>query len=112
MDWKFFSCYRPSKFFQSYAFASVKPSCKSRLKNTANQANVFSQRRPLRNHGQLHLLKLSVARSLSPKPAKRCYEKMLDPAKNHVTNFQLKSANNSEILLKNPAIFEVLKINL
>ena len=43
----------------------------------------------------------SVARWLSPKPAKSRHEKLLDPAKNHVKNFQLKSAENSEILLKN-----------
>jgi len=29
----------------------------------------------------------SVARWLSPKPAKSCHEKLLDPAKNHVTKF-------------------------
>jgi len=34
----------------------------------------------------------SVARWLSPKPAISRHEKMLDPAKNKVTNFQLKSA--------------------
>jgi len=28
------------------------------------------------------------------------HEKLLDPAKNHVTNFQLKPAKNSEILLE------------
>jgi len=33
----------------------------------------------------------SVARWLSPQPAKSRQEKLLDPAKNHVTNFQLKS---------------------
>jgi len=32
----------------------------------------------------------SVARWLSPKPAKLRHEKLLDPAKNHVKNFQLK----------------------
>jgi len=40
------------------------------------------------------------ARWLSPKPARSCHEKLLDPAKNYVTNFQLKSAKNSELLLK------------
>jgi len=34
----------------------------------------------------------SVARWLSPKPAKSRHEKLLDPAKKHVTNFQLKPA--------------------
>jgi len=34
----------------------------------------------------------SVARWLPPKPAKPRHEKLLDPARNHVTNFQLKSA--------------------
>jgi len=42
----------------------------------------------------------SVARWLSPKPAKSYLEKLVDPAKNHVTNFQLKPAKNIEILLK------------
>jgi len=37
-------------------------------------------------------LAYSVARWLSPKPAKSRHKKLLDPAKNHVTNFQLKSA--------------------
>jgi len=46
------------------------------------------------------MLPISVARWLSPKPAKSRHEKLLDPAKNHVTNFQLKSASNGEILLK------------
>jgi len=32
--------------------------------------------------------------------AKWCHEKLLDSAKNHDTNFQLKSAKNSKILLK------------
>jgi len=53
----------------------------------------------------------SVARWLSPKPARSCHEK-LGAAKNHLTNFQLKSAKNSEILLKKTALFEVFKINL
>jgi len=35
---------------------------------------------------------VSVARWFSPKPAKSRHEKLLDPAENHVTNFQLKSA--------------------
>jgi len=43
---------------------------------------------------------ISVARWLSPKPAKSRHEKLLDPAKNHVTIFQLKSAKNKEIPLK------------
>jgi len=47
----------------------------------------------------------NVARWLSPKPAKCCHEKLLDPAKKHVTTFQLKSA-------KKTCFFEVLKINL
>jgi len=34
-------------------------------------------------------LHCSVARWLSPKPARSYHEKLLDPAKNHVTNFQL-----------------------
>jgi len=33
----------------------------------------------------------TVARWLSLKPAKSRHEKLLDPSKNHVTNFQLKS---------------------
>jgi len=33
------------------------------------------------------LLITSVARWLSPKPAESCHEKLLDPAKNHVTKF-------------------------
>jgi len=37
--------------------------------------------------------------------------KLLDPAKNHVTNFRLKPAKNSEILLKTPAILVKLCIN-
>jgi len=37
----------------------------------------------------------SVARWLSPKPARSYHEKLLDPAKNHVTNVHLKSAKNS-----------------
>jgi len=53
----------------------------------------------------------SVSRWLSPKPTKSCHEKLLDPSKNHVTNFPPKPAENSEILLKN-AIFEVFKIKL
>jgi len=48
----------------------------------------------------LGLLKTSVARWLSPKPAKSRRKIMLYLVKNHVTNFQLKSAYNSEILLK------------
>jgi len=40
---------------------------------------------------------VSVAKWLSPKLAKWCHEKVLDPAKKHVTHFQLKSAKNSEI---------------
>jgi len=42
--------------------------------------------------------KYNVARWLSPKPAKSHHEKLLDPAKNPVTNFQLKPAKNSEIV--------------
>jgi len=38
---------------------------------------------------------------LSPKPVKSCHEKLLDPARNPVTNFQVKPAKNSGILLKN-----------
>jgi len=34
----------------------------------------------------------NVARWLSPQSAKSSHEKLLDPAKNYVTNFQLKSA--------------------
>jgi len=48
---------------------------------------------------------------LSPKPAKSCHEKLLDPDKNHVTNFQLKSAKKNKFCLKN-AIFDVFKTNL
>jgi len=55
-------------------------------------------------------LSTSVARWLSHKPAKSHHEKLLDPAKKHVTNFQQKSAYNSEILLKK--LHEVFKINL
>ena len=36
-----------------------------------------------------------------PKSAKWCHEKLLDPAENLVTIFQLKSAKISEMLLKN-----------
>ena len=43
----------------------------------------------------------SAVRWLSPKSAKRCHENLLDPAKNLLTNFQLKSAKSSEILPKN-----------
>jgi len=57
------------------------------------------------------LLTSSVSRWLSTKPARLYHEKLLDPAKNHVTNFQLKYAKNSEILIK-AAIFEVFKLNL
>jgi len=46
------------------------------------------------------LPKHNVAKWLSPKLAKSYHEKLLDPAKKHVTNFQLKSAKNNEILLK------------
>ena len=51
----------------------------------------------------------SIARWFSPKPARSCHEKLLDPAKNHVTNFQLKSAKNSEILLKKLLFLRCLK---
>jgi len=34
----------------------------------------------------------SVARWLATRPAKSRHQKLLDPAKKHVTNFQLKSA--------------------
>ena len=37
---------------------------------------------------------------------------LLDRAKKHFTNFQLKSAENSEILPKKVPIFEVFVINL
>jgi len=51
----------------------------------------------------------SVARWLSPKPAKSYHEKLLDPSKNHVTNFQLKPVKNSEILLKKLLFLRCLK---
>jgi len=51
----------------------------------------------------------SVARWLSPKPAKSYQEKLLDSAKSHVTNFQLKSAKNSEILLEKLLFLRFLK---
>jgi len=47
------------------------------------------------NNMRCKWLDYSVARWLSPKPVKSCHEKLLNPAKNHVTNFQLKSAKNS-----------------
>jgi len=47
------------------------------------------------------LLTASVARWLWPKSAKWCYRKLLDFAKSLFTNFQLKSAKSSEVLLKN-----------
>ena len=56
-------------------------------------------------------LSTSVARWLSHKTAKSWHEKLLDPAENHVTNFQLRFAKNGEILLRN-AFFEVCKIDL
>ena len=52
----------------------------------------------------------NVARWLSPEPVKSHHEKLLDPAKNHVKNFQLKSAENSEILLKK--LLFLSKLNL
>jgi len=51
----------------------------------------------------------SDAKCLSPKSAKSCHEKLLDPSKNHVTDFQLKFAKNSEILLKNLLFLRCLK---
>jgi len=53
-------------------------------------------------HGRrsLVLLLASVARCLSHKTAKWCYKKLLDSAKNFVTNFPHKSAKSSEILPK------------
>ena len=54
----------------------------------------------------------SVARWLSPKPAKSGHEKLLDPSKKHVTKFYLQSAKNSEILLNKTVIFEVFKTDL
>ena len=47
-----------------------------------------------------HRCPRSVARWLSPKPAKWCHEKLLDSAKNLVTNFQQTSGKNSDILPK------------
>jgi len=51
----------------------------------------------------------SVARWLSPKPAKWSHEKQLDPAENLVTNCQLKSDKNNEILLKNLLFLRCVK---
>ena len=47
------------------------------------------------------VLTASVARWLWPKSAKECHKKLLDSAESLVTNFQLKSAISSEVLLKN-----------
>ena len=54
-------------------------------------------------------LPFNVARRLSPRLAKPCHEKLVDPAKNHVTNFQLKPAKKSEILLKKLLFLRCLK---
>jgi len=62
-----------------------------------------------RSHTVRNWLVSSVARWLSPKTAKSCHEKLLDPAKNLFTNFQLKSAKNSEILLKKLLFLRCLK---
>jgi len=51
----------------------------------------------------------SVAKWLWPKSAKWCHRKLLDSAKNLVTNFRLKSAKSSEILLKNLVFLRWLK---
>jgi len=47
------------------------------------------------------VLTASVVRWLWPTSAEWCHENLLDSTKNLVTNFQLKSAKSSEILLKN-----------
>jgi len=47
------------------------------------------------------VLTASVARWLWPKSAEWCHEKLLGSAKGLVTNFQLKSAESSEIVLNN-----------
>jgi len=51
----------------------------------------------------------NVARRLWPKSVKWCHKKLLDSAKSFVTNFQLKSAKSSEILLKNRLSLRWLK---
>jgi len=56
------------------------------------------------------LLTASVARWLWPKSAKWCYRKLLDFAKSLFTNFQLKSAKSSEVLLKNLLFLTWLKV--
>ena len=55
------------------------------------------------------MLITNVARWLWPKSAKWCHRKLLDSAKSLVTNFQLKSAKSSEILLKNMLFLRSLK---
>jgi len=62
--------------------------------------------RPLR---RTYVVVVSVARWLSHKTAKWCHKKLLDPAKNLVTNFQQKSAESSEILPKNLLLLRWLK---
>ena len=44
------------------------------------------------SHLSTRPIRTSVARWLSRKPAKSRHEKLLDPAKNRVTNFQMKTA--------------------
>jgi len=55
---------------------------------------------------------ISVARWLSPTPAKSCHKKLPDPPKNNVKNYQLKSAKNCEILRKKLLCLRCLKQDL
>ena len=50
---------------------------------------------------ECNVLTASVARWLQPKSATLCHKKLLDSTQSLVTNFQVKSAKSSEILLKN-----------
>ena len=61
------------------------------------------------SHAIVRLFSNSVARWLSPKLANSCHAKLLDPAKKHATNFQLKLAKNSEIQLKKLLFLRCLK---
>jgi len=74
--------------------------------------SVLSAYHCVRRDSYLASIASSVARWLSPKLARSCHEKLLYPAKKHEKNFQLKSAKNSEILLKKYALFEAFEINL
>jgi len=67
---------------------------------------------PVRNvtwQSECIVLTVSVARWLWPKSAKWCHKKLLNSAKSLFTNFQLKSATSSEILLNNLSFLTWLK---